>query len=146
LLTFTALIVLVRLFGLIDIVIPFDDDLAPPAVPPLASGDATMPSRVPLLELAPDRNLIVGRVVELQLAPARSHLEGLLGWSGDLLSALLGQLNSVFERHSQFAEHFILRGSSRQLSMTCISRFRERQPFHAAALARRAGVLARLGR
>jgi hypothetical protein len=71
-LTFTAFIALVRFLGIVDIVIPFDDDFAPSAVSPLTGGDPTVPAWVSFLELAPDRNLIAGIVVDLQLALAQA--------------------------------------------------------------------------
>ncbi len=43
-LTFTALIVVIGLLGVVDIIIPLDDDFAPSAVPPFARGNPTMPA------------------------------------------------------------------------------------------------------
>jgi len=67
-LTLTALIVLARLLGVVDVAIPFDNDFAPFAIPPLASRNPAMLFQVSLLKRAPNGNLVAGMVIDLELA------------------------------------------------------------------------------
>ncbi len=74
---------LARLLGVVDIVIPLDDNLAAPAVSAITGRDPPVSAQMSLLEFGSDDCLIPAIALDLELALAR-HIAISLGLVGSL--------------------------------------------------------------